>query len=437
MSIQQSLIELRLGLVEWTTQYLRAVDTWLQLLVVLLSFAVARYAARGLRNVLSRAQERPRLGPLRGLAAALARQAVTACWAGMLWLVILIAHGAGWPHRILTLASSLTLAWLVIGIVSRTVGHPAVARTIALVAWTIAALNVLGWLDPTIVVLDQLAIQLGAIRLSVLGALKAVATLGVLLWGATLAAGLIENRLHDVRDFTPSVRVLLGKLSRTVLVTLALVLALASVGIDLTAFAVFSGAIGVGVGFGLQKVVSNLVAGLILLLDKSIKPGDVIAVADSYGRVDSLGARYVAVVTRDGIEHLIPNEELVTNRVENWSHSHNLLRIKTPVGVHYKSDVRKAIALCIEAAFETDRILDEPAPVCLLLGFGASSVDLEIRCWIEDPMNGRANVRSQMLLRVWDKFHTHGIEIPYPQRDVHIQTPMAPRDPSGLEPGAN
>ena len=179
-----------------------------------------------------------------------------------------------------------------------------------------------------------------------------------------------------------------------------------------------------GLGFGLQKVVSNFISGIILLLDKSIKPGDVISIGDTYGWVKSLNARYVSLDTRDGIEHLIPNEELIINKVENWSYSNNRIRLKVPVGIHYKSDVRKAIQICRDAAAATDRILKDPPPVCQLRGFGDSSVDLELRMWIEDPQNGRANVISDVLLMVWDKFHEVGIEIPYPQRDLYLKTPL-------------
>ena len=182
------------------------------------------------------------------------------------------------------------------------------------------------------------------------------------------------------------------------------------------------GAIGVGLGFGLQRIFANLVSGFILLLDKSIKPGDVIAIAGDYGRVDSLGARYVSVLTRDGIEHLIPNEELITTRVENWSYSQDLLRLRKTVGIHYKSDVSKAIELCLQAAREVPRILAEPEPVCYIQDFADSSVNLEVRFWINDPVNGRANVIGPWLHNVWEKFHEHGIEIPYPQRDLHLRS---------------
>lgn len=419
-----------------------ALDPWItsilvQLVVVALGFPVARLLASRLRPALVLSVRHRGLRSLRGLALALSRYAVAALWGLLLLSASIVADAGGRSHEVLTLTSSLLLAWPVIGVASRTVRNPAIARSLAAMAWLIAGLNVAGWLRPTLAALDRIVIPLGTLQISLLGMLRAGATLVLLLWVATLIGAVMEARFRAIKDISPSVQVLLSKVTRALLLTLAVVVALASVGIDLTAFAVFSGAVGVGVGFGLQKVVANLVSGLILLLDRSIKPGDVIAVADYYGRVDALGARYVSVITRDGVEYLIPNEELVTSRVENWSHSQNLLRIKVPVGIHYKADLRKAISLCIEAAIETERILKEPAPVCHLRGFGDSAVDLEIRFWINDPMNGRANVTSEMLLRVWDKFHEHGIEIPYPQRDVHLQVPsgFAPTPPKDPEAG--
>jgi small-conductance mechanosensitive channel len=151
--------------------------------------------------------------------------------------------------------------------------------------------------------------------------------------------------------------------------------------------------------------------------------GDVIAVGASYGWIDSLGARYVSVVTRDGIEYLIPNEELITSRVENWSYSNNLLRLRAPIGISYGADVRHAMRLCLDAARAAPRVLAQPEPACLLTGFGDSSVELELCFWINDPQAGTSNVRSAVLLGVWDRFHEHGIEIPFPQRDLHIRTP--------------
>ncbi len=221
--------------------------------------------------------------------------------------------------------------------------------------------------------------------------LKGAITLAVLIWIANTGARLVEHRLERLSVLAPAMRVLAGKLTRLVLVVLAVVLALGSIGIDLTAFAVFSGAIGVGVGFGLQKVVSNLVSGVILLLDRSIKPGDVIELDGTYGFVNALNARYAAVTTRDGKEFLIPNEDLITQRVTNWSYSNDLIRLHVKMGISYQSDPHKAIELALEAAREVPRVLAEPPPNCLLVEFGDSSVDLELRFWINDPANGTAN----------------------------------------------
>lgn len=217
---------------------------------------------------------------------------------------------------------------------------------------------------------------------------------------------------------------LITKFVKIVLVLVAVFAALRDIGIDLTGFAVLTGAIGVGIGFGLQKAVANFVSGVTILLDKSIKPGDVISVGDTYGRVHSLGARYVSVITRDGKEYLIPNEELVTQQVVNWSYSSEQVRMKTPIGISYRSDVNQAMTLCLEAADAVKRVLKEPKPVCLLMGFGDNSVDLELRFWIRDPMNGLSNVKSDVLLQVWQKFQKHGIEIPFPQRDLHFKSPL-------------
>ena len=177
-----------------------------------------------------------------------------------------------------------------------------------------------------------------------------------------------------------------------------------------------------GIGFGLQKVVSNLISGVILLLDKSIKPGDVIEVGDSYGKIQSLGARYVSVITRDGFEYLIPNEDLITQQVINWSFSDRLVRLKIGVGVSYDTDIHKAMDLVVQAARGVNRVLDKPEPMCQLKNFGDSSVDLELYIWIGDPDEGISNVGSTIRLAIWDLFQQHHIKIPFPQRDLHMKS---------------
>jgi small-conductance mechanosensitive channel len=172
-------------------------------------------------------------------------------------------------------------------------------------------------------------------------------------------------------------------------------------------------------------VVSNLVSGVILLLDRSIKPGDVIEIDGTYGWVSTLNARYASVLTRDGKEYLIPNEDLITQRVTNWSFSNDLIRLHVKVGISYESDPHEAIRLALEAARNIPRVLEDPAPNCVLLEFGDSAVNLELRFWIRDPANGTANIRSKVMLNLWDLYHQHGIEMPYPQRDVTLRNPEA------------
>ena len=318
--------------------------------------------------------------------------------------------------------ASLVNAWVVIRLVSGLIRNEILARFIAWTAWSLAALTTLGLFDATVELLDGMAMTFGEVRVSVLTVVKGVMALGILLWVTVSISNVLERRISRAGSLTPSVQVLVVKLTKIVLVTLAFLVAINSLGIDLTALTVFGGALGIGIGLGLQKVASNLVSGLTLLMDKSIKPNDVIAVGETYGWIVSLGARYAAVRTRDGIEHLIPNEELIVQRVENWSHSDKTVRLKIPVGISYRSDVRLAMRLCIEAAGTVERVLAAPEPRCLLRGFGDSSVDLEIRIWIDDPEEGRSNVMSEVLLGVWDRFHDHGIEIPFPQRDLHLKS---------------
>lgn len=326
---------------------------------------------------------------------------------------------------LLDLAARLFTAWIIIRFTTSFLRDSRWSRLIAGTAWTIAALHILGLLPQAIELLDQIGINLGAIRVSLLLLIKGVIVFTVLLRLALGASSLLEKRLLTLDDLTPSVQVLLTKALKITLLVVAVVAALSSLGINLSAFAFIGGAVGVGIGFGLQKVVSNLISGVILLLDKSIKPGDVIKVGDSYGRIHSLGARYVSVITRDGFEYLIPNENLITQQVVNWSFSDKLVRLKIGVGVSYSADIHQAMKLMVEVASSTPRVLDEPAPTCQLKNFGDSSVDLELRLWIGDPENGISNVASKVRIGIWDTFQAHNVEIPFPQRDIHIRSKVA------------
>ncbi|MEE2526470.1 mechanosensitive ion channel domain-containing protein [Hyphobacterium sp. HN65] len=319
------------------------------------------------------------------------------------------------------LGTNLVGAWAIIRSISGFISEPFWSRTIAISGWAIAAMNILGWLEPTTNFLSSLGMSVGGGRVSVMSTIQALVLLVVLYWLASRAAAILSSRINKLPSLNPSARLLIGKSVQVTLLASAVLLALSSLGIPLGALAIFSGAVGLGIGFGLQKIFSNLVSGVILLLDRSIKPGDVITLEDTYGRVNSLGMRFASVITRDGMEHLIPNEEFITTKVINWSFSDHAVRIKRPIGVDYSTDVPRAIELAIEACSTVPRVLGSPAPKCLLRGFGDNSIDLEIRFWIADPGQGVNNVASDVLLAVWKSFADNGVAFPFPQRDIHFK----------------
>lgn len=326
-----------------------------------------------------------------------------------------------WLLEILT---SLLVAWVVVRLVSRAIRNPMLSRITAVIAYGMAVLSIWDLLGPTIEILNgpRFTLTLGEFSLSVYQVLATALLLAVLLSLAGFTSRVTERRLREADWLTPAGRVLLNKSLRIALFVFAILITIGSVGIDLTALAVIGGAVGFGIGFGLQKVFSNLISGVILLTDKSIKPGDVITVENTYGWVNKLGARYVSIITRDGIEHLIPNETMITEPVSNWTHSDANTRLRIPIGVHYETDLELATRLGVEAAQSQSRVLNDPAPRCLVKGFGESAIDLEIRFWIQDADSGVSNIKSAVILEVWRLYREHGIRIPYPQRDLHIRS---------------
>jgi small-conductance mechanosensitive channel len=398
------------------------VPLFLQLACILAGFLLAWGIRAATRSWTDRLVERvaarfPALripADLRGLA--------TFCYA---WFVLVFAEQLiaqlGGQYRLIGIAASLTGLWIVIRASALLLRDPLLARAVATIAWVVAALDIIGLLSPTATALNNLAITIGTLRLSVLLIIKAVFILAILLWIARGLARVVDTRLQHFSALSPSVRALTGNLIRIALISVALLIGLNAVGIDLTAFAVFSGAVGVGIGFGLQKIVSNFVSGIILLLERSIKPGDVIEVGSTFGAVTYLGARYASVRGRDGKEYLIPNENLITNQVINWSYSNSLVRLDVEFGVAYASDLRTVRDLAVEVAKRTKRVLAAPSPLCHVTRFGDSAVNMLLRFWIEDPANGVTNIKGDVLLGLWDAFHEHRIEIPFPRREVHIR----------------
>jgi small-conductance mechanosensitive channel len=411
--------------VPWLRANVLSWDVLFQAVAALLGIAAARLATPRMERATARLSARTRVLSLRPLIGALGRVLPWVLLLLLLWFVQRVLAVEAQPTNLLRLVSSLVLALIAIRLSATLVRSPSMARLFVGAAWVFAALNIAGLIEPTARQLGAMDFFVGTLHLSLLLLLKGAALLVALIWLANLVSTLVEHRLDNARDITPAMRVLASKLLRAGLLTLAVVAALGAVGIDLTAFAVFSGAIGVGLGFGLQKVVSNLVSGVILLLDRSIKPGDVIELEGTYGWITKLNARFVSVVTRDGTEHLIPNEDLITQRVVNWTYSNELVRLNVAFGIAYDADVHEARRLALDAVAKVDRVLATPKPICLLTSLGDSSVDLELRFWISDPRAGTANVRSDVLLGVWDAFHAAGIEFPFPQRDLNVRDPDA------------
>jgi small-conductance mechanosensitive channel len=345
----------------------------------------------------------------------------------LLAVVYLLSSVIGWPadHYLLYSAMLLSGAWLLISVISHVIRSRTLGKAFSIIAWAYVAAVILGLTSDIAAILDSAGFSVGHKRLSLLSLIQAAVIFGVLMWLALTTGNFLDRRIQSVDELTPSLRVLIGKILRIALMIFAVLLAMSSVGIDLTALTLLSGAIGVGIGFGLQKVVSNFISGIIILLDQSIKPGDTISLGDTFGWIRELRARFVSVVTRDGREYLIPNEDLITHQVINWSFSDDYVRLDVPFGVAYSSDPHEVTRLAIEAAGKVRRVdSSRNAPVCWLTGFGESSLNFLLRFWIRDPQNGLTNIRGQVLLALWDTFKQHGINIPYPHREVIVKTPV-------------
>ena len=399
----------------------------IQLSVIFVAFAVAlmldRWLSPRLEAYVRNIKGQPQL--LRALAIILRRMRWIFLTA-LLWVSVEAMQSLTWISRsyLVGIAAKLCTAWVIISIVSRLIRNRSMAKTIAMIAWTVAALSILNLLPQTIIALDSVGLHMHNIRLTPLLVIKTVFTVSVLVWLALLIGRFADNRINNSEDLNPSLQVLLGKLIKAVLMVVAIVAASSLVGIDLTALAVFSGAIGLGIGFGLQKVVSNLISGIILLVDKSIKPGDVISVGDTYGKINELAARYASVISRDGREYLIPNEDLITSQVINWSYSSDLVRIDLDFGVSYEASPHKVRELSKAVAATHKRIQAVPPPVCHITEFGDSSINYKLRFWIRDPGQGTVNVRGDVFLLLWDGLMEAGIDIPYPHRDIAMRGPV-------------
>ena len=307
-------------------------------------------------------------------------------------------------------------------------------RAIAWIAWIAVVLHVTGLLPDVVRALNDIGFTLGPAKqhVTLWLVLQGVTALAVAL-AVTLWLGRItESRVLAADTLELSTRIVISKLVRAAAVLLAIFVALPMAGIDITALSIFSGALGVGLGFGLQKIASNYVSGFIVLLDKSLRIGDVVTVDGRKGEVKAIASRYTVIRGLDGVESIVPNETLITSTVSHHTYSDPRVSVVIPVSVAYESDVAKACALLLQAAKRHQRVLDEPASAALVKGFGDNGVDLSLIVWISDPAVGEGKLRSDLLLDILASFRAHGIDIPYPRRDVRVlATAETPEKPAG------
>ncbi|MEX1036503.1 MAG: mechanosensitive ion channel domain-containing protein [Sneathiella sp.] len=286
----------------------------------------------------------------------------------------------------------------------------------------------LGYLQPVREFLDseKLSFHLGDMRFSVYLLVKAVTIIIVLFWFVGIISEVLENRIKSIKRIRSSNRALIIKALQIAIYFFAFLLLLGVLGIDLTALTVFSGALGIGIGFGLQKIASNFISGIILLFEKSVEEGDLIELGDgTSGFVRETGARYTRIETFNGHETMVPNEDFITNRVTNWTFSNSRGRVDIKVGVAYGTDLDLAARLVVEAAKEHPRCMEKPEAECFLVEFGDSSINLTLYFWVEDVAEGRIRPRSEVMFSIWRKFKENNIEIPFPQRDLHIKNSEA------------
>ena len=403
------------------------IDTLIELTLMVACFLVGAIVATNLHERATKAIEAAKL-PLRTkrIAKNSRRVILPATVLALMFIVATIVNADWWglDITVMNAAMKVLLAWIAIRLAMQFVENTLIRNLFTWVIWAIAALSILGILDQTMTTLDAFAFTLGSFRVSVLEIIKGILMIFILLYMALFASTFFERKVLKSKNLSRSSQVLIVKIIRIVLVVVAIVIGITSAGIDLSIFAVFSGAIGLGIGFGLQKSVSNLFSGLLLLMDQSIKPGDVIELDQlgTFGFVNQMAARYTEVVTRDNKSYLIPNEDFITQRVVNWSHSSSLVRLEIPFGVDYKADPRQVIKIAEEVIKKVDRVVADPVPTCFLKEFGDSALNFKLQLWITDVEHGVSNITSEILLGLLDAFKTAGISIPYPHREVFMHT---------------
>src|ERR1700689_669098 len=346
----------------------------------------------------------------------------TAVFAVLMRLARLVMVMSTWPSRsyLLSISFKLAFAWLIIRLVTAVIRNSFFVRLVSLSAWLVAALSIIGQLDPAIDALDSVSIVIGGLQLTPPLLIQFAVLLIVALWLTNIVSNFVESRITRSSDLTPSIQVLLVKMIRLALMVFAVALAMSAVGINLSALAIFSGAAGVGIGFGLQKIVANFISGIILLVDKSVKPGDIVTIGDSSGRISAMKPRYISVAAGDGREFLIPNEDLVTQKVTNWTYTDKNTLVKVIFGTNYDADPHLVCKLAVDIAAAAPRAIKGKPPSCLLTEFTEAGMKFSLTFWIADP-DGMDGVKSEVMLALWEAFKRADIRVPYPVREIVIR----------------
>ena len=424
--------------VGWAMAELLNIDVGIQIGLIVAAVVPAAILGPSIRSTLSNHLKRHFEHPtVRSVIDAFATLSIPVALYATLMLVLVVLSAAERPIEWVSGAIALMNAWIIVRLVTLVIRSRIWSRVAFYIAWPIAALDAFGALVPVVDQLRELAIPLGEddsgtpIQITMFDVIRTLFYFGILLWAANFANKLLQRRIQDIEDLSPSLKALVAKVLNILVPAIALLVAFQIAGFNITTLAVFSGALGLGVGLGLQRIVANFVAGFTLIADKSIKPRDIVEIDGTMGWVTSMQSRYVALRTRDGTELLIPNDRFMSEGVINWSRSDRVVRLHAPFGVSYKTaSLEQVQEIAKQAASDPARIVKQPAPVCNIVGFGDSSIDFDLRFWISDPQNGLANVRSEVYLGLFNGLKENGIEIPFPQRDVHIRSAIATAEES-------
>jgi len=424
---------------DWLEKVIQFLDNWFKVMLtpagawqlgVILVAVLAGWFAH--RRWMSFIVNRTNVDEKRGFRRMAMRSSIRVVFPLVVAIMLLVASGILSQFKVITqlldllvpLLLSLAAIRVIVYALRRAFGPSPALRAwegiISTLIWVAVALHLLGWLPAVLESLDALGMPLGEKRVTLLSIMQLAFAIAVFMVIAGWISRYIEQRAKRSEYLSVSMQVGLSKISKVLLYAVAILIALNSVGIDLTTLTVFGGALGVGLGFGLQRIASNFISGFILLFDRSIKIGDVITIGPRFGWVVSMKARYIVVRDRDGVETLIPNENLITTDVVNWSYSDKHVRVKIPVQISYADDPEQAMKLMVDACEVSSRVLHDPEPQSRLLEFGDSGINLELRLWLEDPEAGVGSVKSDINLAIWKSFKKHNITIPYPQRDVHL-----------------